>query len=118
MIKSILDSMKKMNNVAIDDDSFDEDIIMHINGVFSTLQQIGVGPDDGFMIEDKTVEWDAFWPNTVIVNQVKLYMANEIRILFDPPASSFGLEALKEQTAEKKWRLQVAAEDERLSANA
>lgn len=113
MEKSILKSTKKVLGIHPEDTSFDEDLVMHINSVFSTLQQIGVGPDAGFMIEDAADEWDDFDVSLVILNQVKIYMFLETKILFDPPTSSFALDALKDQREEKKWRLQVQAEDER-----
>lgn len=116
-MKSILDSTKKMLSIAPTDTSFDDDILMHINGVFATLHQLGVGPDEGFMIEDKSSEWESFILNGPILNQVKLYMFLQIKIIFDPPPSSFALEALKSQAEEKGWRLNVMAEDERQSTN-
>lgn len=113
MLKSILDSTKKVLSIPPSDNSFDEDLLIHINGVFSTLQQLGVGPDEGFMIEDNSAEWDTYLNDKVILNQVKVYMFLEIKIIFDPPPSSFALDALKSQAEEKKWRLNVLAEDAR-----
>lgn len=114
LIDSILTSTKKMLSIAPSDDSFDMDVIMHINGVFSTLHQLGVGPDEGFMIEDEDDEWDDYLDtgrDRVMLNMVKILMFLEIRMIFDPPASSFALGALKDQADEKKWRLNVMAED-------
>ena len=113
MLQSILDSNKKVLSIHPSDPSFDEDITMHVNGVFSTLQQLGVGPDEGFLIEDKDTLWEEYPVSRVILNQVKVYMYLATKIVFDPPASSPALEALKEQRDEKAWRLQVQAEDER-----
>ena len=50
---SILTSTKKLLGITEEDISFDLDIIMHINSVFAILTQMGVGPDEGFYIEDK-----------------------------------------------------------------
>lgn len=114
MLTSILDSNKKVLSIHPTDPSFDEDIIMHVNGVFSTLQQLGVGPDEGFMIQDKDDLWEEYPVSANILNQVKVYMFLSTKILFDPPASSPALDALKEQRDEKGWRLQVQAEDEKV----
>lgn len=116
MTKSILDSTKKMLNIHPSDNAFDIDIIMHVNSAFSTLQQLGVGPDEGFMIEDETTEWDAFLDNKTILNLVKIYVFLQTRMVFDPPASTHAFNALKEQAEEKAWRLSVMAEDERATA--
>lgn len=110
--KSILESTKKVLNIHPDDPAFDVDVMMHVNAAFSTLQELGVGPDEGFMIEDKNAEWDDFIPkNLTILNMVKIYIYLSVRTVFDPPASSFAMEAMKEQLQEKAWRLQVMSED-------
>ena len=57
-MESILTSIKKLLGIAEEYEFFDEDIIMHINSVFMILNQLGVGPSDGFRIEDKTTTWD------------------------------------------------------------
>lgn len=116
MIDSILDSTKKMLNIHPADTSFDSDLVMHINSVFSDLLQLGVGPDSGYMIMDKTDEWDAFGVSNNIINSVKVYMFLKIKIIFDPPASSFALDALKGQAEEKGWRLYVMADSEKAAA--
>lgn len=111
MITSILDSTKKSLNLAADYTAFDEDIIMHINSVFSTLCQLGVGPEVGFMIEDKDTTWDAFLGSDPRWNAVKSYVFLRVKLLFDPPATGFGTEAMKEQIKELEWRLNVQRED-------
>ena len=60
MDESILTSIKKLLGVPKDYEHFDQDIIMHINSVFMILNQIGVGPSDGFSISDKTAIWSDF----------------------------------------------------------
>ena len=54
MEQSILKSTKKILGIAEDYTVFDLDIITHINSAFSTLTQLGVGPVEGFIIEDDT----------------------------------------------------------------
>ena len=112
MEKSILKSTRKVLGLHPTDVSFDDDLLIHINATFSTLQQLGVGPLGGFMIEDETTLWDEFPVSMVLLNQVKLYMFLAIKIIFDPAASPHAQKALEEQLAEKGWRLQVQSEDE------
>lgn len=113
MEKSILKSAKKLLGIHPTDLSFDDDLLIHINATFATLQQLGVGPLEGFMIEDDSTLWGEFDVSPVILNQVKLYMFLAIKIIFDPAASPHAQTSLTEQLAEKGWRLQVQAEDER-----
>lgn len=113
MEKSILKSTRKVLGLHPNDDSFDEDLMMHINATFSTLQQLGVGPSVGFMIEDDTAEWSDYDVSMVLLNQVKIYMFLAIKIIFDPADSPHAQATLKEQLDEKGWRLSVQAEDER-----
>lgn len=110
MNKSILDSTKKILGIPEDYTAFDLDIITHINSVFSTLDQIGVGPVGGFMIEDKEATWDDLLGTDLSLNSVKTYVFLKVKILFDPPSTSFHLEALKQQAQELEWRLNVSRE--------
>jgi hypothetical protein len=109
MSNSILQSTKKTLGLAEDYTAFDQDIIMHINSVFSTLVMLGVGPETGFVIEDETDTWEEFTTD-VRLNSVKSYMYLKVRLLFDPPSTSFVLSALQEQIKELEWRMNVYRE--------
>lgn len=111
MIASILTSVKK--NLGIDESYtfFDDDILLYINGVFSTLNQLGIGPDDGFAIEDDTATWDTYLADNLKLSSVKTYMYLKVRLLFDPPTTSFAIEALNRQAQELEWRLNVVREE-------
>lgn len=111
MSESILTSTKKVLNLAEDYEAFDQDVIMHINSVFSTLNQLGVGPDEGFMIEDGVQTWDAFLEGDPRLNHVKTYVYLRVRMLFDPPTLGYVVDAMKEQIKEHEWRLNVQRED-------
>lgn len=112
MENSILNSTKKILGIEADYTAFDTDILTHINTVFSTLNQIGIGPIEGFMIEDATPTWDAFLGTDLRLNQVRSYTFLRVRVLFDPPQTSFLLEALDKQIKELEWRLNVHRESE------
>lgn len=109
MTNSILLTTKKALGLADDYTAFDQDIIMHINSVFSTLVMLGVGPETGFVIEDDTKTWNEF-TSDVRLNSVKSYMYLKVRLLFDPPSTSFVLNALQEQLKELEWRMNVYRE--------
>lgn len=110
MSDSILTSTKKILGIAEDYTAFDVDVLMHINTVFSTLNQLGIGPVDGFMIEDATPTWDTFVGTDPRLNSVKSYVYLRVRMLFDPPATSYLIAAMKEQYEELEWRLNVYRE--------
>lgn len=110
---SILDSVKKLIGFESDYTDFDIDIIMHINTVFSTLHQLGVGPEEGFMIEDNTATWDSFTDENKFINSVKTYVYMSVRLILDPPATSFAIEAIQTQIKELEWRLHVQQDGER-----
>jgi hypothetical protein len=110
MTDSILNSTKKILGVATDYTVFDVDILTHINSVFSTLNQLGIGPEEGFAIEDESATWDAFLGDDLRLNNVKTYVYLRVRLLFDPPTTSFLIASLKEQVQELEWRMNVQRE--------
>lgn len=110
METSILTSIKKMLGVAEDYTEFDEDIITHINSVFLNLTQLGVGPEEGFMIEDDTAVWEDFIDDGIRLQAVKTYMYLKVKLLFDPPLSSSVTESFTRMIAELEWRLNVAVD--------
>ena len=110
MTESILDSTKKILGIEADYPAFDVDIIMHINSALATLTQLGVGPDEGYMIEDSDAEWGDFLDGDPRLNPVKSYVFLKTRVVFDPPTTSFVLSALQEQIKEHEWRINVDVE--------
>lgn len=111
MDDSILNGTKKALGVDPSYDVFDHEIIMHINSTFSTLHQLGVGPKVPFVIQDSTDRWDSFIKdNPTVLQSVKTYMQLKVKLLFDPPSSSFALESFRKQAEEFEWRLNFHAE--------
>jgi hypothetical protein len=110
MTESILNSTKKILGISEDYTAFDLDILTHINSVFSTLHQLGVGPVNGFVIEDADAEWMDFLQFDTRLNAVKTYVYLRVRLLFDPPQTSYLIGAMKEQIQELEWRLNMVHE--------
>ena len=104
---SILNSIKKLLGITEEYKHFDQDIIIHINSVFSLLRQIGVGPEEGFIITDSTSTWDEFTVDDIKIESVKTYVYLKVRLIFDPPSSSAAIDAIKENIKEIEWRLNV-----------
>lgn len=106
-MESILDSIKKLLGISTDDINFDTDIIIHINSAFSILNQLGVGPINGFSIFDNSQVWTDFIDETHI-EFIKSYVYQKVKLLFDPPLNSAVLEAMERSIAEFEFRIQVA----------
>lgn len=106
MSKSILTTTKEMLGIQPEATYFDSQLIVCINSAFSVLNQLGVGPKDGFYIEDDTKTWDDYTTD-VNMRMLQMYIAVKTRLLWDPPTSSTLLEALKQEVAEYEFRMNV-----------
>lgn len=110
-MESILTSVKKLLGIAEEYTHFDNDLIMHINTVFLNLTQLGVGPEEGFMIEDKNSDWSEFIDDSFQLQAVKSYMYLKVKLLFDPPLSTAVIESTNRMIGELEWRLRLAADE-------
>lgn len=109
---SILNTVKKM--LGIDDSYkvFDMDIIVSINSTLSTLYQLGITFDSDFIVMNECQKWsdiikDKFKNRLAFIQQ---YVYLKVRVLFDPPTSSFVLDAYNKQISELEWRINVEIE--------
>lgn len=109
-MESILTSIKKLLGITEADTNFDSDIIMHINTVFLILNQLGVGPEKCFTIEDDVATWNDFIPEGFDVEMVKTYIYLKVKLVFDPPASSTVLQCIEKSISEMEWRLNTVVE--------
>lgn len=109
-LESILTSVKKMLGIVEEYEHFDPELIMHINSVFMILNQLGVGPSEGFSIEDAETTWSEYIGVGSDLEAVKSFMYLKVQLLFDPPDRSAILEAKKNLLSELEWRLLIAAE--------
>lgn len=109
-MESILKSIKKLLGLDENYTPFDPDIIIHINSVFMILNQLGVGPKEGFSIKDDTSVWADFISVNSNLELVKSYMYLKVRLLFDPPLSSVVMEAMNRQINELEWRINITVD--------
>lgn len=91
-------------------DHFDTDLLVHINACFSILNQLGVGPENGFVVTDETQSWSSYISDNYILNMVKTYVTLKVRVIFDPPLTSSVLEAMNKEISQLEWRLNVAVD--------
>lgn len=107
---SVLGTVKKLLGIERDYDVYDLDILVHINTAGMTLQQLGVTSESGIDVDG----YDTIWTDLVIdvtrLPAVKTYISAYVKLVFDPPKSSFGLDALQKTITELEWRLRSEAE--------
>lgn len=110
---SILTSIKKLLGIPEEQTHFDADLITYINTVFSILNQLGVGPAEGFVISDATSTWNQFLENDIHLEMVKTYMLMRVKVMFDPPSSSYVMEATNHIIEETEFRMMAVIADRR-----
>lgn len=103
-MESILTSIKKLLGIMSDYTNFDDDIIIHINTAFAMLNQLGVGPEGGFMIVDANSRWEDYTTEKNL-NMIKTYIYLKVRLLFDPPTSTALIESINRTLSEIEWRI-------------
>lgn len=109
LTNSILLTVKKMLGIAEEYHAFDLDIIININSVFLTLNQLGVGPIEPFQIIDEMETWDDFQGETPMPG-LQTYVYLKVRLVFDPPTNSFLVENIRKQIEELEWRMNIQVE--------
>ena len=103
---SILTSVKQyLNGLTEDNTAFDSTILEDINLSFAILSQLGVGPKDGFYVDDKNTKWSNFVEDKRVLSLSKTFVNVKTKLLFDPPTSSAAIEALNTILSETEWRL-------------
>lgn len=111
MSSSILTSVKKNLGIEESYTTFDADILMHINSALAILTQLGIGPENGFTVEDATTTWATIIGTDAQLNGVKTLVYLKVRLLFDPPTTGYLIDAMNKQIEEFTWRLSVYREE-------
>lgn len=107
METSILKTIRSMLDMDPDEEVYNNDILIHINSAIMTLVQLGVGPKDGFIVSSAADTWDEFLGNSKLLEGAKQYIYIKTRLGFDPPTSSFVVEAMKASATELESRLNM-----------
>lgn len=97
-----------MLGIMEDYEHFDLDLIIHINSIIGILTQLGVGPETGFAISDKTTTWDDWSNLPTDIESVKTYIFLRVRLLFDPPTNSAVTNSYEKIIQELEWRVVTA----------
>ena len=107
MNENILQSVKRINNVAKDDKSFDQELIMYINSALMTIMQEWHGMDHSFVVEDGTEEWSDLLGDNTDFEGVKQLVGLKVKLMFDPPTNSSVMQAINDQIKEQTRRLTI-----------
>ncbi len=104
---SILLTVKKMLGLDTSYNVFDMDVMIGINSAFSTLYQLGAPINRDFMVTGDKQKWsdlmeERYWHRLSFIPQ---YVYLKVRVIFDPPTSSFVLDAYNKQISELEWRI-------------
>jgi hypothetical protein len=111
MSENILESTKKTLGLSPENTAFDLDVLTHINAAFSVLHQLGVGPEEGVVVDDTSL-WAVLELSTYQLGMAKTYVYLKVRGWFDPPTTSFHIGAMKEQIQELEFRINANREFE------
>lgn len=105
----ILESIKYLlgGEALADDDIFDTELIIHINGALTIINQLGVGPPEGFKITGENETWEDFLQDRKDLELVKTTVYHRVRLSFDPPQNSFLVRAIEDQIKENDWRIEI-----------
>lgn len=104
-MNKILGATKELLGLPLDVTDFDTQLVMHINAVFLVLNQLGVGTDDPYIITLAEGDLEDFIEDESAHGLIQMYIYTKVRLVFDPPTTSFVLAALAESIKEYEWRL-------------
>lgn len=112
---SILNTIKKLLGIDITDDSFDVDITIGINAAIFNLSQMGVGPNNSFILTSADQKWsDYMGTNVINLESIKNYLYLKTKMVFDPPTNSTVIESFNNTLRELEWRMTLAVETNNL----
>lgn len=119
MTDSILDSMKLSLGIPVEDESFDVELVLHINTILEFLWQLGVARNkylkDSKTIKGKQETWTEIFESYKMVNMAKTYVHYKLKLIFDTPRSSYVITAYEEACKTLEWRMieQMECKDDR-----
>lgn len=103
---NILQSIKKLLGISSECIDFDDDIKIHINTVFGILNQLNVGPPEGYSIRDGTETWDSYITKCNLT-MIETFIYLKVKLIFDPPTSASVIESINRSINELEFRLYV-----------
>lgn len=109
MEDNVLNEIKKLSGIPPEDDSFDDDLLIYLNGASLVLSQLGIKLVDGAIINKDSL-WSDIIDSSIDIRTlftIKMYLSAKVRKIFDPPQSGTAMRSLDAVIAEYEWRLNV-----------
>ena len=106
---SILGSIKSMLSLSEEANSFDPELILHINSVFPELAQLGVTGAEDFEIKSDVSKWTDLIPDKRS-SWIKSFIYYKVKLAFDPPQTANAVQAIKDELHHLTWRINVQSE--------
>ncbi len=116
METSILKTIRASLGILPDFTDFDQELLVAINSALMAVSQLGIGPDGGLTIDDDTDDWDDLFDGVTNIEAVKSYISVKCKLEFDPPGTSFLMDAYNRQLTELAWRLMVEVDPDLVPA--
>lgn len=107
---NVLSSIKKLLGLMADDESFDLDILIHINSTMTSLVHIGAPLQETIEVLSNTC-WGDILEKQSLINLIKTYTYMKVKLIFDPPSSSGVMEAYNRTIGELEWRIKSLSEN-------
>lgn len=107
---SILQDIKTMlSNIPFEMKAFDEELILYINSAIFKLSNQGTFWNNKKVTGyDET--WDSLFEEAPEVNSIKEFIFIDVKLVFDPPSSSYGINSFKARADELAWRVSCTSE--------
>lgn len=108
-MNTILEDVRKVIGGGSIDHYFDDQICMHINTEIFTLDQLGVVINH-VVVNDET-KWAEVIPDIKEFEAIKTWLGLKVRLIFDPPTSSYVMESITSNLNELEFRIQTKADE-------
>lgn len=103
---TVLGDVKEDLGISTSVDAFDKTLIRLINSAFISISELGVKCNDTLLLNGLEA-WEQCCDDENAIPLVKAYVYLKVRLTFDPPATSFVLQALTDQVSELEFRINV-----------
>ena len=99
-------TIKKLLGIDEENTDFDSDIMMYINMALLNLLQLGIGPEEGFMITSAEQTWSDFLSDSSLLLAVPTYIHLKVKMIFDQQAmSSIMRDICQSECEQLEWRI-------------
>ena len=105
MSKTILEDIKILMPIPLEETSFDSMLLIYIESAFSSLHDVGVKMST--LSCDAESTWQSVFPHfdEQNIKNIRTYVYIETKLLLDPPTIGAVMAVFKEKSAETLWRI-------------